>query len=184
MSSVSVGIESYDNPAGVVPTGYTASGGTVTFDSPSAWTTSANMSPTLTDDTQVLNTTKVAYDRSTGYVYVIDQDADFVEDIYVFDPTTGQIIYEELNAFNPGLFNTGTQIVFTRGDINGDGLVNGADVNALQAGIADPTLGGTVSAAVGARQQCRHAVADGRVALAPAQRGKGQRHAAAAAKRG
>lgn len=146
---LTVGIESYDNPAGVVPAGYTASGGTVTFDSPSAWSTSASMSPTLTDDTQVLNTTKVAYDRSTGYVYVIDQDADFVEDIYVFDPTTGQIIYEELNAFNPGLFNTGTQIVFTRGDINGDGVVNGSDVTALQAGIADPTLGGTVSAALG-----------------------------------
>ncbi|MBA3484161.1 MAG: PEP-CTERM sorting domain-containing protein [Pirellulales bacterium] len=143
-------IESYSNAAGVVPEGFTASGGTTTFDSTSPWSVSASMSPTASDDTQVLNTTKVAYDKGTGYIYVIEQDADFVEDIYVFDPVTGQMVYEELNAFNPGLFNTGTQIVFTRGDVSGDGVVNQNDVTTLQAGITDPTLGGTVSAAVGA----------------------------------
>jgi hypothetical protein len=143
-----VDIETYTN--GPVPEGFTASGGTTTFDSTSPWTINGTMNPTATDDTQVLNSTRVAYDRSTGYIYVIEQDADFFEDIYVFDPASGQIIYEELNAFNPGLFNTGTQVVFTRGDINGDGVVNQADVSALQAGIADPTLGGTVAAAVGA----------------------------------
>jgi len=146
---LTVGIESYNNAAGVVPTGFTASGGTTTFDSPQPWSVSASMNPTATDDTQVLNTTKVAYDRSTGYVFVIEQDTDFVEDIYVFDPATGQMVYQELNAFNPGLFNTGTQIVFTRGDINGDAMVNQTDVTTLQAAIADPTLGGTVSAALG-----------------------------------
>jgi hypothetical protein len=144
-----VDIETYNNANGPLPEGYTASGGTTTFDSASPWTVHGTMNPTATDDTQVLNSTRVAYDRSTGYIYVIEQDADFFEDIYVFDPATGQIIYEELNAFNPGLFNTGTQIVFTRGDINGDGVVNQSDISALQAGIADPTLGGTVSAAVG-----------------------------------
>ncbi len=158
---LTVGVESYNNPAGVVPTGYTASGGTTTFDSPAPWTTSPSINP-ATDDTQVVggslntagttafNSMKVAYDRSTGYIYIIDSDQDFVEDIYVFDPATNQIVYHELNGFNPGLFNQGTQIVFTRGDINGDGVVNQSDVSAIQAGIADPTLGGTVSAAVGA----------------------------------
>jgi hypothetical protein len=143
-------IETTNNAAGVLPEGYTASGGTTTFDSTSPWSVSAFMSPTASDDTGVLNTTKVAYDRSTGYIFIVEQDADFVEDMYVFDPTTGTMVYEELNAFNPGLFNTGTQIVFTRGDVNGDGVVNQSDVSALNAGIADPTLGGTVTAAVGA----------------------------------
>lgn len=147
-----VGIESYNSVAGVTPTGFAASGGSTTFDSTSPWTVSGSVTipPANDDDADVTNTTKVAYDRSTGYVYIIDQDADFMEDLYVFDPATGNIVYHEVNGINPGLFNTGTQIVFTRGDINGDGVANLADITALNAGIADPTLGGTVTAAVGA----------------------------------
>jgi hypothetical protein len=156
---LTVDIETTNDAAGVLPEGYTASGGTTTFDSTSPWTASAFMNPAAADDDGVLNTTKVAYDRSTGYLYIVEQDPpgavpdpdnDFVEDIYVFDPATGTMVYEELNGINPGLFNTGTQIVFTRGDINGDGVVTQADVGALTAGISDPTLGGTVTATVGA----------------------------------
>jgi hypothetical protein len=147
---LTVGIESYNNAAGVVPTGFTASGGATTFDSTSPWTVSASINPMTTDDTQVVNTTKVGYDRSTGFVYVVEQDSDFFEDLYVFDPATGTIVYHEINGLNPSLFNTGTQEVILRGDINGDAMVNQTDVATLQAAIADPTLGGTVSAALGA----------------------------------
>jgi hypothetical protein len=159
-----VGIESYNDASGqILPAGYTASGGTIGFDSPSPWTVSGSISPLTgqVDDTQVvggsvnqtgtaIDATTVAYDRATGYVYFIDSDADFVEDIYVFDPASGQIVYHEISAFNPGIVNQDTKIVFTRGDINGDGVVTQADVGALTAGISDPTLGGTVSASVGA----------------------------------
>jgi len=157
-----VGIESYTDASGeILPEGHTASGGVIGFDSTDPWTITGSVPVPNADDTQVLggsvstagnaiDATKVAYDRGTGWIYFIDSDQDFVEDIYVFDPVSGQIIYHEINGFNPGLFNQGTQVVFTRGDINGDGVVNQADVAALQAGIADPTLGGTVSAALGA----------------------------------
>jgi hypothetical protein len=160
----SVGVESYDSVSGDPrPTGYAASGGTVGFDSTSPWAISGNVPvPGDTDDTQVLggatgtgvppefDGTKVAYDRSTGYVYFIDPDTDFVEDIYVFDPASGQVIYHEINGFNPGLFNQGTQKVLLRGDINDDGVITYTDVKKLKAGIIDPTLGGTVTAALGA----------------------------------
>lgn len=148
---LNVGIESYSDAAGVLPEGYTASGGAVTFDSTAPWTASASIpEPAGDDDNQVINTTRVAYDRGTGYIYIVEQDADFFEDIYVFDPVGGTLVYSEINALNPSLFNAGTQIIINRGDIDGNGVVNQADVVALQAGIADPTLGGTVSAAVGA----------------------------------
>jgi len=110
------------------------------------------------NDTEVTNTTIAGYDKSTGYIYIVEQDG-IDEDLYVFDPVSGTIIYSELNMgpdpndqkpFDPGLFNEGTQLIFTRGDINGDGIVDYADIQALQDGIADNTLGGTVSAAVGA----------------------------------
>jgi hypothetical protein len=149
---MTVGIESYNNAAGVVPTGFTASGGTTTFDSASPWTVSGSINPSggMSDDTQVVNTTRAAYDRSTGYLYVIDQDADFAEDMYIFDPATSTIVYHEINGINPSLFNTGTQEVFTRGDATGDGTITYDDVKAMKRAIADPTLGGTVSPALGA----------------------------------
>lgn len=120
------------------------------------------VSGAIDNDTEVTNSTKAAYDKNTGYIYIIDQDVaglNFDEDLYVFDPATGTIVYSELSMgsgpndqkpFNPGLFNEGTQIIFTRGDIDGDGSITYADIQALQDAIVDPTLGGTVTAAVGA----------------------------------
>lgn len=130
------------------------------FDDPDAYSVTAPIPITgaIDNDTEVTNTTRAGYDKSTGYIYIIDQDG-IDEDLYVFDPATGTIVYSELTLgsgdndpkpFNPGLFNEGTQIIFTRGDINGDGVVTYADIQALQDGIADNTLGGTVTAAVGA----------------------------------
>ena len=71
----------------------------------------------------------MAYDRSTGYLYIIDPDAGFTEDIYVFDPATGTIVYSEFDPFDLGIINEGTQLVFTRGDINNDGMVDGGDLD-------------------------------------------------------
>jgi hypothetical protein len=118
--------------------------------------TSIPISGDLDNDTEVTNTTRVAYDKSTGYLYIIDQDifdvgqdTFFHEDIYVFDPASGEIVYHEFKPFDIGIFNEGTQIVFTRGDIDGSGMVDYNDILTLKDAIADPTLGGTVTAALG-----------------------------------
>jgi hypothetical protein len=141
---LTVGIESYNNAAGVVPAGFTASGGTTTFDSSAPWATSAALTLPADDDADVTNTTRAAYDRSTGWFYIIDQDADFVEDLYVFDPATSTIVYHEVNGLNPSLFNTGTQEVFVRGDATGDGVITYADVKAMKQAIKDSAAGNTL----------------------------------------
>lgn len=144
---ITIGIEDYDD-SGVV----TTSAGTGFLDSAAYEVTGPiDVSGAIDNDDAVTNSTRVAYDKATGYIYIIDQDPneDFREDIYVFDPETETIVYHELSPFDVGIFNTGTQIVFTRGDINGDGVLTYADVKALQDGVIDPTLGGTVSASVG-----------------------------------
>ncbi len=168
---ITIDIADYDNPDSdasgfdeVLAAGPAGTG----FDDPDAYTVGVPIpiSGANDNDTQVSNTTKVGYDKSTGYIYIIEQDVNgpvgsptFDEDLYVFDPASGTIIYHELSLgsgdldqkpFNPGLFNEGTQIIFTRGDINDDGNVDYADIQALQDAIVDPTLGGTVSASVGA----------------------------------
>ncbi len=149
-----VGIADYNSPDSdasgineVLPTGPAGTG----FNDTSPWTVSASIPVTgaIDNDDDVTNTTRVAFDKSTGFLYIVDQDTGFFEDIYVFDPATGTIVYAELNPFDIGLFNRGTLKVFTRGDIDGSGVVTYADIQALADGIADPTLGGTVSAAVG-----------------------------------
>lgn len=149
-----IGIQSYDSPDSdsngqneVLASGPPGTGFTDT--APYTVTGPIPVEGAIDNDVDVTNTTKVAYDKSTGYIYIIDQDTGFFEDIYVFDPATGTIVYSELNPFDIGLFNEGTQLVFTRGDINNDGMVDGGDLSALSDAIADPTLGGTVSAAVG-----------------------------------
>jgi hypothetical protein len=131
-----------------------------------SWATSAPLNPgAVSDDTEVLNnpdqgntittdgdTADVAYDKGTGYVYFLDRDRDtgeFFEDIYVFDPATGTLVYSELDAVDPGFFNSGSQTIFVRGDLNDDGRVTYADILAMEAAIADPTLGGQYTAAVG-----------------------------------
>lgn len=122
------------------------------FNDTAAWSTPQLIDVSANDnDTDVTNSTKVAYDKGTGLIYIIDQDPDtnFTEDIYVFDPATGTIVYSELNAMNPGIFNTGTQIVFTRGDITGNGVITAADIDQLMGAVADPTQGGKFTSAVG-----------------------------------
>ena len=146
------GIESYDNSAGkVAPAGYAASGGVAGFDSVNPWTTSPQLPivGAIDNDGDVTDVRRIAYDKGTGYLYIIDQDAGFFEDVYVFDPATGTIVYSELRPFDVGLINDDTQLIFTRGDINDDGRVDDADAAMLAAAVADPTLGGTVPAAVG-----------------------------------
>ncbi len=150
-----LGIGNYNSPDSdasgfneVIPSGPAGTG----FNDTSPWTVSASIPVTgaIDNDTEVTNSTRVAYDKSTGYLYIVDQDTGFFEDIYVFDPATGTIVYAELRPFDVGIFNRGTLKVFTRGDIDGSGVITYADIKALSAGIADPTLGGTVSASVGA----------------------------------
>jgi hypothetical protein len=153
---ITVGIANYNRADSdgsgineVVPVG----GG---FDLPAAYTVSANLNPTVTDDNDVVanpnqadDNADIAYDKGTGYIYYIDRDDDFFEDIYVFDPATGTLIYSELNAINPGFFNTKSQVIFLRGDVNDDGEVTGADIQLLTSAISDPTQGGKFSSAVG-----------------------------------
>ena len=143
---ITVGIESYDNPdsdsngqnevlaAGPVGTG---------FDDTDPYSVSDFLPVSSADgndnDDDVTRSTNVAFDKSTGYLYIIDQDTGFTEDIYVFDPATGTIVYHELNPFDIGIFNEGTSLVFTRGDINNDGVVDGNDLTALGDAVAAPT---------------------------------------------
>ena len=159
---ITVGIDSYDNPDSdgsglneVLASGPVGTG----FDDTDPYTVSSPVpvSGSIDNDDGVTNSTRVAYDKSTGYLYIVDQDVildngsveDIFEDIYVFDPATGTIVYSELRPFDVGIFNEGTLLVFTRGDINNDGMVDGNDLTALSDAIADPTLGGTVSADLG-----------------------------------
>ncbi len=151
---ITVGIDNYDSPdsdgsgfnevlaSGPVGTGFADT-------DPFTVSDFIPVSGAIDNDDAVTNTTRVAYDKSTGYLYIVDQDAGFLEDVYVFDPVTGTIVYSELNPFDIGIFNEGTLLVFTRGDINNDGVVDGGDLTALSDAIADPTLGGTVSSALG-----------------------------------
>jgi hypothetical protein len=128
-------------PAGPAGTGFND---TTPWSTPQVVDVSAN-----DNDADITNTTVVAYDKGTGYVYIIDQDTGFAEDIYVFDPATGTIVYSELNPFNIDLFAGGTQIVFTRGDITGNGVITAEDIDQLLAAVADPTQGGKYTSAVG-----------------------------------
>ncbi len=143
---ITVGIADYDGADSdgsggneVVPSGPAGTG----FNDTAAYTVTGDVPVTgaIDNDTQVTNSSRVAYDKGTGYIYFIDQDGgpNFLEDIYVFDPATGTIIYSELEAMNPGIFNPGTQVIFTRGDINGDGVVDGSDITELTGAIAAPT---------------------------------------------
>ncbi len=143
---ITVGIESYDSPDSdssgeneVLAAGPAGTG----FDDTDPYTVSAFLPISAEEgndnDDAVTNTTRVTYDKSTGYLYIIDQDTGFAEDIYVFDPATGTIVYHELNPFDIGIFNEGTSLVFTRGDINNDGMVDSGDLTALGDAVAAPT---------------------------------------------
>ncbi|MEM8946822.1 MAG: dockerin type I repeat-containing protein [Planctomycetota bacterium] len=141
---ITVGIDSYDSPDSdasgqneVLASGPAGTG----FADTDPFTVSAfvPVSGAIDNDTAVTNSTRVTLDKSTGYLYIIDQDTGFSEDIYVFDPATGTIVYSELNPFNIGIFNDDTSLVFTRGDINNDGVVDGGDLTALGDAVAAPT---------------------------------------------
>jgi len=152
---ITVGIDNYDSPDsdGSGLNEVLASGPAGTGFSDTAPYSVSDFIPVngaIDNDDDVTNTTRVAYDKSTGYLYIVDQDTGFTEDLYVFDPVTGTIVYSELNPFDLGLINEGTLLVFTRGDINNDGVVDGGDLTSLSDAIVDPTLGGSVSAALGA----------------------------------
>lgn len=120
-------------------------------DDPAAWFTSASVPAGGLEagDDDVLNIQSIAYDRGTGYIYFIDRDDDFVEDIYVFDPATGTIVHSENDAIDVGFFNSSSALIFVRGDINDDGSVTAEDISLLTAAIADPTQGGKFSPEVG-----------------------------------
>lgn len=118
------------------------------------WSTSANLpSPSADDDAAVTDGRFVTVDKGTGEIYFFDVDSggqpDVAGDVYVFDPATGSFTYEEQNAVNHFLERQGIEL-FLRGDVTGDGLITDADIDSLFAAILDPTLGGEVSAAVGA----------------------------------
>jgi hypothetical protein len=150
-----IGISDYDSPDSnangideVVPAGPAGTG----FNDAASYTVGPYLpiAGANDNDTAVTNATRVAYDKSTGYLYIVDQDTGFFEDIYVFDPASGTIVYHELRPFDVGIFNEDTLTVFTRGDIDGSGVVDYKDILALKDAIVDPTLGGTVTAALGA----------------------------------
>lgn len=143
---ITVGIEDYDSPDSdssglneVLASGPAGTG----FDDTDPYSVSAFLPVSSAEgndnDDDVTRSTNVAFDKSTGYLYIIDQDTGFTEDIYVFDPATGTIVYHELNPFDLGIINEGTQLVFTRGDINNDGTVDSGDITALTDAVAAPT---------------------------------------------
>lgn len=121
---------------------------------PGAWDTSATLpvSGLIDDDTALTDGRFVTIDKGTGYIYYFDIDSgsppNVVADVYVFDPATGTIVYSEKNAANHFLEEHGTRL-FLRGDLTGDGKVTAADIDLMFDRIQDPTVGGTVSNAVG-----------------------------------
>ncbi len=166
---ITVAIDSYDTNGEVVPVGGS-------FDDAAAYTVSDPLPVSgffgNDNDPNPVDNSRIVYDPGTGLIYFIDRDFvdldgddsadEFPEDIYVFDPATGQIVYSELTTqfateeepligpFNPGIINAGTQLLILRGDVNEDGVVDADDVTALNAAIADPTIGGLYASDVGA----------------------------------
>lgn len=90
-----------------------------------AWTTSNKLpQPTNDDDADVTDGRFVAYDKNTGLVWYFDPDSaayegdpNVVSDVYVFDPATNTVVYEELNAANHFLEKQGIAI-FTLNEEN------------------------------------------------------------------
>ncbi len=101
---ITIDIADYDNPDSdasgfdeVLAAGPAGTG----FDDTDAYTVGVPIpiSGAIDNDDAVTNTTRAGYDKSTGYIYIIDQDINgllFDEDLYVFDPATGTIIYHEI----------------------------------------------------------------------------------------
>ena len=126
-------------------------GANLGFNDAAAWSAAQPLAVGATDDdAEPTDTRYVAYDRGKNYLYVLDRDGTgSLDDIYVFNLATGALVYSELNALDPGFVDRGAIALMTRGDINDDGAVTAADIDRLFHAIADPTLGGTVAAALG-----------------------------------
>ncbi len=90
----------------------------------------------LDDDGDVTDGQFGVYDPGTKLMYLFDIDGgslpDVVVDAYVIDTTTGTIVYEELNAVNHFL-EPEMILALTRGDANGDGVVDADDIDILAA---------------------------------------------------
>lgn len=117
------------------------------------WSVSSNLPvPTSDDDAAVTDGRFVTIDKGTGEIYYFDIDSgvppDVRGDVYVFDPATGDFVYEEQNALQGFLKRHGVRL-FLRGDMNDDGIVDADDIDLLFSYIADPTIDGTVSSALG-----------------------------------
>lgn len=100
--------------------------------------------PTDDDDNQVTDGRFAALDPATGYVFFFDLDSggtsddsgtpgtnQVVTDVFVFDPATNTFVYEQqVDGPNHFIEQRGLGI-FIRGDLNGDGVVDDADIDLL-----------------------------------------------------
>jgi hypothetical protein len=121
------------------------------------------VAPTVDDDTAVTDGRFSVYERGQNRVYRFDIDSGglpgVIADVYVYDLDTNTLVYQELNAVNH--FTLENRIrAFTLGDFattggsqtSQDGIVDASDIDAYYALIADPTVGGRFSSAVGQEQ--------------------------------
>lgn len=167
---ITLRIADYDSPdsgdpgtANEILPAQSAEAGIEGINDTSPWSVSIDVpvAGAIDDDNEVTDFRISAIDKATGYIYIVEQDInntadpqddlfdDNIEDIYVFDPATGTIVYHEVDGVDGGLFNVGRQFIFVRGDITGNGVVTYDDIVALQAAIEDPTQGGAVSSVAG-----------------------------------
>lgn len=119
---------------------------------PGGWSVSANLPvPTNDDDSDVTDGRFVTMDRGTGEIFYVDIDSSgpaVVSDLYVFDPVTGTMTYQEEDAIQGFVLEHGIRL-FLRGDTNGDGVIDAEDLDIFAAAINDPTLGGTIAGVLG-----------------------------------
>jgi hypothetical protein len=123
------------------------------------FTTHPNLAPTLDDDAAVTDGRFGVYERGQNYAYYFDQDSG-AQDVYVYDLDTNTLVYQELDATNHGMDDANQIRAFTLGDYANaagpvtsandvDGVLTPADIDALYARIADPTVGGLYPASIG-----------------------------------
>jgi len=86
------------------------------------------------DDSAPTDGRFITYDKGSGLIYLFDPDSGslpgVIADAYVFNPQTGDIVYQELNAVNRFVEEQGIEF-FLRGDLTGDGVVDQADIDEL-----------------------------------------------------
>lgn len=93
----------------------------------------------LDDDANVTDGRFVTLDKGANLLYIFDLDSggvpNVVADVYVIDLNTGEIVYEELNAINHFMERHGFAN-FLRGDIDGNGVITAADIDAINVSAA------------------------------------------------